>query len=120
MVLDNSALLSLRWYAAKTVCCDEQQEKLGVMAACMVAHTILHRAHFTPECGHTLHYQHGMWYAQVPVRIFITKQLPKTATGKIQRRMMVEHFIKGPGQKEEAGKGGSSGKTPAQSHQSKL
>ncbi len=56
---------------------------------------------------------------QVPVRIFITKQLPKTATGKIQRRMMVEHFIKGPGQKEEAGKGGS-GKTPAQSHQSKL
>ena len=61
-----------------------------------------------------------MWYAQVPVRIFVTKQLPKTATGKIQRRMMVEHFIKGAGQKEEAGKEGSSGKTPAQSHQSKL
>lgn len=56
---------------------------------------------------------------KVPVRIFVTEQLPKTATGKIQRRMMVEHFIKGPGQKEEAGKGGS-GKTPAQSHQSKL
>ncbi|KAL0038994.1 hypothetical protein WJX77_004453 [Trebouxia sp. C0004] len=48
---------------------------------------------------------------KVPVRIFITKQLPKTATGKIQRRIMVEHFIKGPGQKEEAGKGGSSDKT---------
>ncbi|DBA69706.1 hypothetical protein WJX79_006063 [Trebouxia sp. C0005] len=48
---------------------------------------------------------------KVPVRIFITKQLPKTATGKIQRRMMVEHFIKGPGQKEEAGKGGSSDNT---------
>lgn len=58
---------------------------------------------------------------QVPVRIFITKQLPKTATGKIQRRMMVEHFIKGPGQKEEAGKGGQgSGKTAAQAHHSKL
>lgn len=61
---------------------------------------------------------------QVPVRIFVTKQLPKTATGKIQRRMMVEHFIKGPGQKEEAGKGGQggqgSGKTPAQAHHSKL
>ena len=54
---------------------------------------------------------------QVPVRIFVTKQLPKTATGKIQRRMMVEHFIKGPGQKEEAGKEGSggSGKTPPRS-----
>ena len=59
------------------------------------------------------------WCAQVPVRIFVTKQLPKTATGKIQRRMMVEHFIKGPGQEEEAGRGGS-GKTPAQSHRSKL
>ncbi|KAL3141143.1 hypothetical protein ABBQ38_003493 [Trebouxia sp. C0009 RCD-2024] len=44
---------------------------------------------------------------KVPVRIFVTKQLPKTATGKIQRRMMVEHFIKGPGQQEEAGKGAS-------------
>ena len=43
---------------------------------------------------------------QVPVRIFVTQQLPKTATGKIQRRMMVEHFIKGPGQKEEAGAAG--------------
>ena len=62
------------------------------------------------------------WFAvQVPVRVFVTKQLPKTATGKIQRRMMVEHFIKGSGQNEEAGKGGQpSGKTAAQSHQSKL
>ena len=90
------------------------------MAACMDGHAILHRVHLTPERGRTPHYRHDTWYAQVPVRIFITKQLPKTATGKIQRRMMVEHFIKGPGQKEEAGKGGSSGKTPAQSHQSKL
>ena len=65
------------------------------------------------------HVEHNVACPQVPVRIFVTEQLPKTATGKIQRRMMVEHFIKGPGQKEEAGKGGS-GKTPAQSHQSKL
>lgn len=62
---------------------------------------------------------------QVPVRIFVTKQLPKTATGKIQRRMMVEHFIKGPGQEEEAGKGGAagsraSGKAPPQPPRSKL
>ena len=62
-----------------------------------------------------------MLAVKVPVRIFVTKQLPKTATGKIQRRMMVEHFIKGPGQEEEAGKGGQgSGKTPAQAHCSKL
>ena len=47
-----------------------------------------------------------VWLLQVPVRIFVTQQLPKTATGKIQRRMMVEHFIKGPGQKEEAGAAG--------------
>ncbi len=47
-----------------------------------------------------------VWLLQVPVRIFVTQQLPKTATGKIQRRMMVEHFIKGPGQKEEAGASG--------------
>lgn len=80
----------------------------------------MHWAHLIPECGHMPHDRHDSWYAQVPVRIFITKQLPKTATGKIQRRMMVEHFIKGPGQKEEAGKGGSSGKTPAQYLQSKL
>lgn len=31
--------------------------------------------------------------AQVPVAVFLTDKLPKTATGKIQRRMMVEHFV---------------------------
>ena len=31
----------------------------------------------------------------MPEKVFLTKQLPKTATGKIQRRMMVEAFIKG-------------------------
>ena len=70
------------------------------------------------ECSITLASDSHKPFLQVPVRIFITKQLPKTATGKIQRRMMVEHFIKGPGQKEEAGKGGSeggSGKTPPRS-----
>ena len=39
---------------------------------------------------------------QVPERIFITDKLPKTATGKIQRRHMVGHFMGG-------GKGGSGG-----------
>jgi acyl-coenzyme A synthetase/AMP-(fatty) acid ligase len=29
----------------------------------------------------------------VPERIFITDKLPKTATGKIQRRHMVAHFM---------------------------
>lgn len=33
---------------------------------------------------------------QVPSHIFITDKLPKTATGKIQRRKMVDHFMKGP------------------------
>lgn len=31
---------------------------------------------------------------QVPEKVFVTDKLPKTATGKIQRRMMVEAFIK--------------------------
>ena len=31
---------------------------------------------------------------QVPEKIFVTDKLPKTATGKIQRRMMVEAFMK--------------------------
>ena len=29
----------------------------------------------------------------MPERIFITDKLPKTATGKIQRRHMVAHFM---------------------------
>ncbi len=37
---------------------------------------------------------------QVPEQIFITDKLPKGATGKIQRRHMVGHFI---------GKGGTGG-----------
>lgn len=32
---------------------------------------------------------------KVPTRIFITDNLPKTATGKIQRRKMVDHFMNG-------------------------
>ena len=31
----------------------------------------------------------------MPERIFITDKLPKTATGKIQRRHMVGHFMGG-------------------------
>jgi len=31
----------------------------------------------------------------VPEKIYLTDKLPKTATGKIQRRMMVEAFVKG-------------------------
>ena len=35
--------------------------------------------------------------SQVPEQVFVTDKLPKTATGKIQRRMMVEAFIKKSG-----------------------
>merc|ERR1719461_2197853 len=31
---------------------------------------------------------------KVPKRLFISKSLPKTATGKIQRRFVAEHFLK--------------------------
>ena len=41
---------------------------------------------------------------QVPERIFVTDKLPKTATGKIQRRHMVGHFMGGG---KGAGGGGS-------------
>lgn len=30
---------------------------------------------------------------KVPKRVFITDSLPKTATGKIQRRFVAEHFL---------------------------
>lgn len=30
---------------------------------------------------------------KVPKKVFITDSLPKTATGKIQRRMVAEHFV---------------------------
>ena len=35
---------------------------------------------------------------QVPQQVFVTDKLPKTATGKIQRRHMVTAFIKKDGQ----------------------
>jgi acyl-coenzyme A synthetase/AMP-(fatty) acid ligase len=30
---------------------------------------------------------------KVPKKVFITDSLPKTATGKIQRRFVAEHFL---------------------------
>lgn len=30
---------------------------------------------------------------KVPKRVFITNELPKTASGKIQRRIVSEHFL---------------------------
>lgn len=30
---------------------------------------------------------------KVPKKVFITDSLPKTATGKIQRRIVAEHFL---------------------------
>jgi acyl-coenzyme A synthetase/AMP-(fatty) acid ligase len=38
----------------------------------------------------------GHWIAdfKVPKQIFITKELPQTATGKIQRRFVAEAFLK--------------------------
>ncbi|KAK9828489.1 hypothetical protein WJX72_000277 [[Myrmecia] bisecta] len=41
---------------------------------------------------------------KVPEKIFITDKLPKTATGKIQRRMMVGHFL-GQDKKDKSGSG---------------
>lgn len=43
------------------------------------------------------HHPHPHHCYQVPAVVFITDKLPKTATGKIQRRMMVEHFVKNKG-----------------------
>ena len=40
---------------------------------------------------------------QVPEKIFITDKLPKTATGKIQRRMMVGHFMGETSKGQDAG-----------------
>lgn len=40
---------------------------------------------------------------QVPEQMFITDKLPKGATGKIQRRHMVGHFIGKGGSKAESG-----------------
>ncbi len=47
-----------------------------------------------------------LFVVQVPTLIFVTDVLPKTATGKIQRRHMVTAFITG-------NKGGSKPAPPA-------
>jgi len=52
---------------------------------------------------------------KVPDRIFFTKVLPKTATGKIQRRHMVAAFIK-PGDDKQAAPGAPA--SPSQGHTS--
>ena len=49
---------------------------------------------------------------QVPTQIFITDKLPKTATGKIQRRFMVSHFISDGGKPATANGSGSAAGQP--------
>ena len=47
---------------------------------------------------------------QVPEKIFVTDKLPKTATGKIQRRHMVTAFIKeGGGDRSSSSSSGQGG-----------
>ena len=50
---------------------------------------------------------------QVPVKIFITDKLPKTATGKIQRRHMVTAFITKPQGDSQQASGQSQGAAKA-------
>ena len=46
----------------------------------------------------------------MPEQVFITDKLPKTATGKIQRRMMVKAFIKGSAGQGQGSSGQAAGK----------
>lgn len=48
----------------------------------------------TTEKDITDHCKKNLAPFKIPKRIFFADELPRTATGKIQRRMVAEHFLK--------------------------
>jgi hypothetical protein len=70
-----------------------------VLPLCLKTHTHAHQQlpAATLECvttAHTHQLAPAWWPLQVPGQIFITQQLPKGPTGKIQRRFMAQAFCK--------------------------
>jgi acyl-coenzyme A synthetase/AMP-(fatty) acid ligase len=54
----------------------------------------------TPKPGHLIHSDELFSFVKlkiasfkVPVKLFISTQIPKNSTGKIQRRLVAEHYL---------------------------
>jgi len=80
---------------AEACCFGAPDEKYGeVVAAAVVLHPDAGgAAHEAIEADIKAHCSKTLSAFKVPIRVFVTKALPKGATGKIQRRAMAGHFM---------------------------
>lgn len=87
-VRKSNSFFCFEWLFGSIICLKVGVEKLQINCAVIPREGVsLDEAEITKYC------KKNLASFKVPKKVFITDSVPKTATGKIQRRIVAEHFL---------------------------